>query len=76
MEETSIWRTPSFSLKYLNFTLANGFINTIARNSPYYKGMNGSLMPIGHKGRFLLMVNAENKTEMEMIEENIKLKLS
>ena len=33
-------------------------------------------MPIGHKGRFLLMVNAENKTEMEMTEHNIKLKLS
>ena len=28
LEETSIWRTPSFSLKYSNFTLANGFINT------------------------------------------------
>ena len=27
---TSIWRTPSFSLKYSNFTLANGLVNTSA----------------------------------------------
>ena len=29
-EGTSIWRTPSFSLKYSNFTLANGLVNTSA----------------------------------------------
>ena len=28
LEGTSIWRTPSFSLKYSNFTLANGLVNT------------------------------------------------
>ena len=32
---------------------------TVARISPCYRGKNGSLMPIGNKGRFLLMVNAE-----------------
>ena len=30
LEGTSIWRTPSFSLKYSNFTLANGLVNTSA----------------------------------------------
>ena len=29
LEEILIWRTPSFCLKYSNFTLANGFINTL-----------------------------------------------
>ena len=29
-EETSIWRTPIFSLRYSNFTLANVFVNTLA----------------------------------------------
>ena len=29
-EEASIWRTPSLSLKYSNFILANGFVNTSA----------------------------------------------
>ena len=48
----------------------------VARIYPYYRVWNDSLMPIGHKGRFLLMVNAENKTETEMTEHNIKLKLS
>ena len=28
LEETLIWRTPRFSLKYSNFTLANGLVNT------------------------------------------------
>ena len=31
----------------------------VARISPCYKGRNGSLLSIGQKGRFLLMVNAE-----------------
>ena len=30
LEEISIWRTPSFFLKYSNFTLAIGFVNTLA----------------------------------------------
>ena len=30
LEGTSIWRTPSFSLNYSNFTLDNGFVNTLA----------------------------------------------
>ena len=33
----------------------------VARISPCYRGRNGSLMLIGHKGRFLLMVNAEKR---------------
>ena len=48
----------------------------VARIYPWYRGRNGSLMPIGNKGRFMLMVNAENKTETKMTEQNIKLKLS
>ena len=37
----------------------------VARISPYYRGRNGSLMPIGHKGRFLLMVKMQkNETEI------------
>ena len=35
--------------------------SSIARISPYYSGRNGSLIPIGKKGRFLLMVNAEKR---------------
>ena len=31
----------------------------VARIYPCYRGRNGSLLPIGQKGRFLLMVNAE-----------------
>ena len=34
-------------------------LRIVARISPCYRGRNGSLMPIGHKGRFLLMVNVE-----------------
>ena len=52
------------------------FIFTVARIYPCYRGRNDSLMPIGHKGRFLLMENAENKTKKEMTEQNIKLNLS
>ena len=48
----------------------------VAMIYPCYKGRNDSLMPIGHKGRFLLMVNVEDKIEMKMTEQNIKLKLS
>ena len=32
--------------------------------SPYYRGRNGSLLSIGQKGRFLLVLNAENENEM------------
>ena len=34
-------------------------VGVVARISPCYRGRNGSLLPIGQKGRFLLMVNAE-----------------
>ena len=36
-------------------------IGIVARIYPCYKGRNGSLMPIGHKGRFLLWMNAEKQ---------------
>ena len=36
----------------------------VAAISPCYRGKNGSLLSIGHKGRFLLVVNAENKNVM------------
>ena len=37
----------------------------VAGISPYYRGGNGSLMPIGHKGRFLLMVKIQkNETKI------------
>ena len=39
----------------------------VARISPCYRGRNGSLMPIGHKGRFLLMVKMQ-KNEMGIVE--------
>ena len=29
----------------------------VVRIYPYYRGRNGSLVPIGHKGRFLLFEN-------------------
>ena len=42
----------------------------VARISPCYRGRNGSLMPIGHKGRFLLMVKMQkNKTEITEVEQ-------
>ena len=34
--------------------------SSVARISPYYRGRNGSLMSIGHKGRFMLMVKMQN----------------
>ena len=39
----------------------------VARISPCYRGRNGSLMPIGHKGRFLLMVKMQ-KNETGIVE--------
>ena len=34
-----------------------GFVGPVARISPCYRGRNGSLLPIGQKGRFLLVGN-------------------
>ena len=39
------------------------FIPSIARISPCYRGRNGSLVSIGHKGRFLLLENRKNERE-------------
>ena len=32
---------------------------SVVRISPRYKGKNGSLVPIGHKGRFLPLENSK-----------------
>ena len=46
----------------LNFcTLWEGVC--VVRISPHYKSMNESIVPIGHKGRFLLFENRKNKRE-------------
>ena len=56
------------SLIYMNYKIVtNNYLSvlsndTVAWISPCYRGKNGSLIPIGNKGRFLLMVNVENKT--------------
>ena len=43
--------------------------SSIARIYPYYKGRNGSLIPIGNRGRFLLMVKMQkNETEITEVE--------
>ena len=39
----------------------------VARISPCYRGRNASLMPIGHKGRFLLMAKMQ-KNETRIVE--------
>ena len=36
--------------------------DSVVRISPHYRGWNGSLVPIGHKGRFLPLENSK-KTE-------------
>ena len=38
--------------------------SSIAGISPCYRGRNGSLPSIGHKGRFLRVENAERKKEL------------
>ena len=43
------------------------FVDLVVRISPHYRGRNGSLMPIGHKGRFLLMVKMQ-KNETGIVE--------
>ena len=35
----------------------------IVRISPHYRSKNGSLVPKGHKGRFLLFENRKNERE-------------
>ena len=52
LEETSIWRTPSFSLKYLNFTLANGFVNTSAIYSSAGIILGANFSPVGYFSMF------------------------
>ena len=37
------------------------YVKGVARISPCYRGRNASLMPIGHKGRFLLMVKCRKR---------------
>ena len=46
--------------------------NSVARISPCYRGRNGSLLPIGKKGRFLLMVNVEKRNGNVNQEHKIK----
>ena len=36
-------------------------MSTVVRISPHYKGKNGSLVPIGHKGRFLPLENSKKQ---------------
>ena len=38
----------------------------VVRISPHCKSRNDSLVPIGHKGRFLLLENMKNKMEMQV----------
>ena len=39
--------------------------SSVAGISPCYRGMNGSLLSIGQKGRFLRVENAERKAEQK-----------
>ena len=49
--------------------------SSVARISSCYRGKNGSLMPIGHKGRFLLMVKMQkNETEITKAKLDYKLR--
>ena len=38
-------------------------LGPVVRISPHCRSKNGSLVPIGHKGRFLLLENRKNKRE-------------
>ena len=41
---------------------SNGAINVhVVRIYPHYRGKNGSLVPIGHKGRFLPLENSKKQ---------------
>ena len=40
--------------------------NVVVRIYPHYRSRDGSLVPIGHKGRFLLLENRKNKIEMQI----------
>ena len=40
--------------------------NAVVRISPHYRSRNGSLVPIGHKGRFILLENRKNEMEMQV----------
>ena len=44
------------------FSLNMVFIS-IVRISPHYRGKNGSLVPIGHKGRFLPLENSKKRND-------------
>ena len=46
--------------------------SSVAGISPYYRGRNGSLLPIGKKGRFLL-VGKCRKIKHNVIRQNNKL---
>ena len=39
---------------------------TVVRISPHYRSRNDSIVPIGHKGRFLLLENKKNETKMQV----------
>ena len=38
----------------------------VVRISPHCRSTNDSLVPIGHKGRFLLLENRKNEMEMQV----------
>ena len=48
--------------------------NSVERISLCYRGRNGSLIPIGHKGRFPLMVKMQ-KNKMKITEAELTLRI-
>ena len=44
----------------------SGVAKVVVRISPHYKGRNGSLVPIGHKGRFVLFENSKNGMKYDL----------
>ena len=42
----------------------SGVTKAVVRISPHYRGWNGSLVPIGHKGRFQLLENSKKWNEI------------
>ena len=46
---------------YIGILASVGPIVSVVRISPHYRSKNGSLMPIGHKGRFLPFENRKKR---------------
>ena len=51
---------------YMMPSSTNPLVSTIVRISPHCRSRNGSLVPIGHKGRFLLLENRKDEMEMQV----------